>query len=65
MITKETLLSVQVGILDDNQLNDAIIHYKRLEEDLKCHGELYRLVWRDVKNVLDILINMRKLRQEN
>jgi len=64
MITKETLLSVQAGVLRDDQLTDAINHYKRLEEDLKCHGELYRLVWRDVRNTLDILEDMKRLRKE-
>jgi hypothetical protein len=64
MISELTLLSVKVGILNDDQLREAIKHYKRLEEDLKCHGDLYRLVWIDVRKTLDYLEDMKRLRKE-
>lgn len=48
MITKETLEAVSLCELTDSQLNEAIEHYEQLEKDLKCHGEIYHLVWKDV-----------------
>lgn len=48
MISKETIDAVRVGILTDEQLEEAITHYKKLEEGLRCHGEVYHLVWKDV-----------------
>ena len=48
MITKEILDAVNVGVLTDNQLSEAIKHYTELEKNLKCHGKLYHLVWKDV-----------------
>lgn len=48
MISKKTLESVNIGILTDEQLDEALSHYKNLEENLKCHGELYHLCWKDV-----------------
>lgn len=63
MIKKETLEAVKNGILTDEQLLEAIFHYAELEKNLKCHGEVYHLVWKDVKYTLDILHEFRKARQ--
>ena len=48
LISKETLNAVNVGILTDEQLNEALIHYSNLEQMLSCHGELYQLCRQDV-----------------
>jgi hypothetical protein len=48
MISKETLEAVKIGILTDNQLTEALTHYRKLEKDLKCHGEIFHLVWSNV-----------------
>ena len=55
MILKQTLEAVNKGILTDEQLDEAIEHYTRLEQDLKCHGSLYHLVWKDVSTTLYVL----------
>lgn len=48
MISKSTFDAVKNGILTDDQLEEAIPHFEILESFLKCHGDLYHLVWRDV-----------------
>ena len=63
MISKETLESVNIGILTDEQLDEALIHYKSLEENLKCHGELYRLCWKDVYMTLITLKQFEESRK--
>jgi hypothetical protein len=63
MITRETLEAVKDGILTDEQLVNAISHYTELERNLRCHGEVYQLVWKDVKFTLDILHGFRKARK--
>lgn len=65
MITKETLEAVNVGILTDKQLNEAIKHYTTLEQQLSCHGELYRLVWKDVYMTLLTLNGYKDARKRN
>lgn len=45
MISRETLQAVKVGILTDEQLDEAIKHYTVLVDHLKCHGDLYHLVY--------------------
>lgn len=62
MITKETLEAVDYGLLTDEQLDEAIEHYTRLEKDLKCHGELYHLVWKDVYMTLHTLNSFKDSR---
>jgi hypothetical protein len=63
MISEETLDSVRIGILTDEELDEAISHYEVLEKDLKCHGELYHLVWRDVYFELMRLEGYKKSRK--
>lgn len=65
MINKKTLDAVKVGILTNNQLDEAINHYKALEEHLKCHGEPYHLVWKDVYYELMRLEDYKKSRETN
>ena len=55
MISKETLEAVRKGILTDTQLDEALKHYRQLVEDLQCHGEVYKLVWKDAYLTLTIL----------
>ena len=62
LISKETLSAVNVGILSDEQLNEAILHYNQLEKSLACHGELYRLCWQDVNSKLSRLKGFRDAR---
>jgi hypothetical protein len=64
MITKGTLEAVNNGILTDSQLNEAIHHYSELEKNLKCHGERYHLVWKDVFFTLMILEDYREKRKK-
>ncbi len=63
MISKETLDAVRVGILTDEQLDEAINHYKVLEEHLKCHGEIFHLAWKDVYMTLITLEGYKKSRE--
>lgn len=63
MISKETLEAVRVGILTDEQLDEAINHYKILEENLKCHGEIYHLVWSNVYMTLYTLEGYKQSRR--
>ncbi len=65
MITKETLEAVNKGVLTDEQLNEAIKHYSELEKDLKCHGEIYHLVWSNVYSTLNRLNDFKNVRKEN
>jgi hypothetical protein len=65
MITKKIIEAVEIGILDDEQLKIAITHYKNLEKNLDCHGEIYALVWRDVHRKLRELEGYKKSRQDN
>jgi chromosomal replication initiation ATPase DnaA len=65
MITPKILEAVEIGILDDEQLKIAITHYKELEKNLECHGEIYALVWRDVHRKLRELEGYKKSRQDN
>ena len=65
MISKETLECVEVGILTDVQLFEAISHYTELENSLKCHGERYHLVWKDVFYTLNTLKQYEDSRKRN
>lgn len=65
MISNETLEAVKIGILTDKQLDEAIEHYTRLEQDLKCHGDLYRLVWHNVFMTLHTLNGFKESRKQN
>ena len=65
MISKEIIEAVEVGILSDDQLETALAHYRELEKNLKCHGEIYTLVWRDVFRKLRELESYKKLREED
>lgn len=64
MISKETLEAVNLGILTDEQLNEALTHYRNLEKNLYCHGELYHLCWRHVNMTLYTLENYKASRKE-
>lgn len=55
MISKTTLEAVNNGILTDAELQEALVHYTSLEQELRPHGEKYHLVWRDVFNKLSDL----------
>jgi len=48
LISKETLEGLRIGELTDEQLDEAINHYKMLEKLLDVHGDKYFLVWKDV-----------------
>ena len=63
MISKETLEAINVGMLTDEQLNESIKHFSSLSDNLKCHGERYHLVWRDVYMTLITLEQFKKARQ--
>ena len=65
MITKETLEAVKVGILTDEQLNESIKHYSDLEKNLRCHGDVYHLVWKDVHMTLMTLNGYKVSRMNN
>ena len=65
MISKETLEAVNVGILTDKQLDEAIRHYTTLQEHLECHGELYRLTWLHVFHTLNTLNGFKEARKRN
>lgn len=63
MISKEVLEGVRIGILTDDELNEALNHYRDLEKNLQCHGEIYKLVWKDVFYTLNTLEGYKKSRQ--
>jgi uncharacterized protein YfkK (UPF0435 family) len=65
MISQETLKAVNKGVLTDEQLEEAITHYEQLENLLEDHGDLYKLVKKDVSNTLTTLINYHSNRNEN
>lgn len=65
MISKETLEAVKNGILTDEQLDEAIKHYTTLEEHLRCHGEVYHLVWHNVYMTLYTLNGFKEARKRN
>jgi hypothetical protein len=65
LISKETLEGIHVGELTDEQLDEAINHYKVLEKLLDCHGEKYFLVWKDVYHELIRLKSYKKSRDES
>ena len=65
MISKETLEAVKSHILTDEQLEEAIEHYTRLEEDLNCHGDIYKLVWSDVFVTLMMLKRLSEARKKD
>lgn len=62
MISQETLEAVRAGILTDYQLDQAIEHYRKLDEMLSVHGEIYFLVRRDVTEKLRILEGFKRSR---
>jgi len=64
-LKKETLAAVEIGILTDEQLQEAINHYKVLEKLLQCHGNKYFLVWRDVFQILNTLERYKNSRKKN
>lgn len=45
MMSKETQEAVRVGILTNEQLDEAIKHYTVLVDHLKYHGDVYHLVY--------------------
>ena len=64
MISPTTLDAVNKGILTDEQLNEALQHYKRLYEDLKCHGDIYRVVCNDVRITYETLQHFKTMRKQ-
>ena len=60
MISEKTLDAVKVGILTDEQLDEALKHYRDLEKNLKCHGEIYHLCWFNVYMTLHTLEGYKK-----
>jgi hypothetical protein len=68
MITKETLEAVRVGRLSNDQLKEAVTHYRLLKRMLDCHNahsDKYSLMWKDVSNTLDRLEYCMKLEKES
>jgi hypothetical protein len=65
MISKETLEAVKIGILTNEQLDEALSHYRILSDHLQCHDQLYHLVWKDVFMILMTLEGYKKARQTN
>lgn len=65
MISKETLAAVNAGILTDEQLTEAIKHYTELEKNLKCHGEIYHIVWKDAYMTLLTLNQFKESRKRS
>lgn len=63
-IKESTIEAVKIGILTDEQLDEAIKHYSKLESLLNCHGDLYRLVWKDVFYKLHELNGYKKSRKD-
>lgn len=63
MISEKTLDAVKVGILTDEQLDEALKHYKDLEKNLKCHGEIYHLCWLNVYTTLHTLEGYKEYRK--
>jgi len=62
MISPQTLEAVNIGVLTDQRLKEAIKHYRVLEGHLKCHGAVYHLVWLDVVKRLEQLESFSKYR---
>lgn len=62
MISQQTLQQVNKGILTDEELDEAIIHYRELADNLKCHGEIYHLTWSHVNQTLDSLLYFKSRR---
>lgn len=63
MISPTTLQAVNKGILTDDQLNEALQHYRQLYEDLKCHDEIYRVICNDVRHTLHVLESFKSMRK--
>lgn len=64
MMSKETQEAVRVGILTNEQLDEAIEHYTVLVDHLKYHGDVYHLVYADAYLKLETL-NMYKQSRNN
>ena len=62
MISKETLKAVNQGVLTDDQLREALNHYKSLEENISCHGEIYQIFRFHVGLTYDSLKSMARFR---
>ena len=65
MISKETLKAVHDGILTDEQLDEALKHYRSLAPLLTCHGDLYRLTTSHVLSTLETLERFKEARKES
>jgi len=65
MIREETLEAISHGVLDDDQLDEAIAHYEQLTDDLACHGTIYELVWRHSYDVLQTLEGYKRNREDD
>ena len=64
-ISSSTLAAVNDGILTDDQLSEAIKHYRLLVHLLRQHGELYHLVWSHVFRTLETLEGFLRARQRD
>lgn len=64
MISRETLQAVKVGILTDEQLDEAIVHYKAIVDHLKYHGDIYHLVYADAYWELESLNKYKESRKD-
>lgn len=64
MMSRETQEAVRIGILTDEQLDEAIKHYTVLVDHLKYHGDVYHLVYADAYWELEILNKYKESRKD-
>lgn len=64
-ISPTTLAAVKDGILTDEQLTEALKHYRYLVHLLRQHGELYHLVWSHAFRTLETLEGFLRARQRD
>lgn len=65
ILSAATLNAIKVGVLTDEQLAEALDHYLKLSFLLAPHGDMYGLVYRDVRNMYNGLRKMEKTRALN
>jgi hypothetical protein len=64
MISKKTLEAAKMGILTDDQLKEALDHYRTLTNLLQCHPD-YIVIWRDAYYKLLELEGYERSRERN
>lgn len=63
MISTQTLDAVNNGIVTDEELKEALLHYRTLFNLLSCHDDKYKLVYFDVGSKLRMLEEFDKARK--